>query len=358
MGEHQVPARQAGGGSRRVSLMPKLSVAPMMDITDRHFRNFVRQITRHTLLYTEMVTEQALRFGDAERLLRFDGVEHPVSLQLGGSDSAGLVHAARLGHAAGYDEINLNVGCPSDRVQSGKFGACLMLEPGLVRDLLAAIRDAVPLPVTVKHRIGVDENDSFAELLAFVDTVAESGVTRFTVHARKAWLQGLSPRENREIPPLDYGMVARLRQLRPELQFELNGGVRDLDQAARLLADFDAVMLGRAVAEDPFVLAGADMLLAGEPGPAADPFEAVRSWLPYVEAELQAGSRMRPLVKPLLGMFGGMRGARLWRRTLSEGAGRDDAGPELIERALELVTPVPASGPDAAGQPVTLAHGG
>ena len=293
-----------------------LSVAPMMDITDRHFRSFIRTISRHTLLYTEMVTEQAVRHGQRERLLGFSAAEQPLALQLGGSDAAGLAAATRIGWEQGYREVNLNVGCPSDRVQSGEFGACLMLRPRHVAELVSAMRDASPLPVTVKHRIGVDHSDSFSELLDFVDTVASAGVTRFTVHARKAWLQGLSPKENREIPPLRYDLVMKLASLRPELEFELNGGVRSLDQAAELLAvgPVKAVMIGRAVAENPWLLGRADSLMFGAADPADSPAAAVRAWLPYVEQQLQLGVPFRVLMRPLLGLFRGQRGGRLWRR--------------------------------------------
>lgn len=318
--------------------MPPLSVAPMMDITDRHFRSFVRTISRHTLLYTEMVTEQAIRFGDAGRLLGHDAAEHPLALQLGGSDPAGLAAAARIGFDFGYDEINLNVGCPSDRVQSGSFGACLMLDPPRVAEIAAALRAATPLPVTVKHRLGVDERDSFAELLDFVDTVAAAGVTRFTVHARKAWLQGLSPRENREVPPLDHEAVHRLARLRPQLEFELNGGIGGVAAALpHLRRGLGGVMLGRAVAADPYVLATADRDVFGAEGAVVSRGEAVRSWLPYVERQLTAGVPFRVLARPLLGMFGGLRGARRWRRFLSEASQDPAAGPRHILAALELI---------------------
>lgn len=335
------------------SMIP-LSVAPMMDITDRHYRSFLRRITRHTLLYTEMITEQAIRHGDAARLLEFSAAEEPLALQLGGSDPDGLAAATRVAHEAGYREINLNVGCPSDRVQSGRFGACLMLEPAHVADLVTAMREASPLPVTVKHRIGVDDHDSFDELLEFVDTVAAAGVTRFTVHARKAWLQGLSPRENREIPPLRYDFVSRLAAERPRLQFELNGGVKSLDQAAEILAagDISAVMIGRAVTDNPWMLAQADQRFFGAEPPADSPAAAVRSWLDHVENSMHEGVPYRVLVRPLLGMFTGLRGARAWRRHLSESATLAGSDAGTILTGLELIepgaVPVPAAHPAAA----------
>ncbi len=319
--------------------MPPLSVAPMMDVTDRHFRSFLRTITRKTLLYTEMVTEQAIRHGDAERLLAFDPGEEPLVLQLGGSNPDGLHEASRIAFQAGYRELNLNVGCPSDRVQSGRFGACLMLEPELVAELVQAMQSAAPVPVTVKHRIGVDHTDSFDSLLRFVDTVAAAGVNRFSVHARKAWLQGLSPRENREIPPLNYGFVSKLAELRPELQFEVNGGVKTLEQASELLAagGIAGVMIGRAVADNPWMLARADSTFFGSQDPNGNSEQAVRSWLPYVSDRLAEGVPFRVLIRPLLGMFGGMRGARAWRRHLSESAVLEGSDERTILAALEHV---------------------
>jgi len=337
MGEHHLPVTETGAGPGSVTPFPALSVAPMLDVTDRHFRRFVRSISRHVLLYTEMVTEQALRFGPADRLLAFSPEEQPLVLQLGGSDPDGLAVAVQQARAAGYGAVNLNVGCPSSRVQSGSFGACLMLDPGLVAELVAAMRSASPLPVTVKHRIGVDEHDSYPELLRFVDTVAEAGVTFFTVHARKAWLKGLSPKENRNIPPLEYGFVTRLVQDRPGLAFELNGGVRDLGHAERLRQETGchAVMLGRAVRDRPWVLAGADPLLSGGEAPADSEKAAVLDYLPYMEEMLGRGVPFRTLTRPLQGMFAGSPGARRWRRLLNETALRSDAGPDVLGSMLE-----------------------
>ncbi len=337
--------------------MPPLSVAPMMDFTDRHFRSLLRRITRHTLLYTEMVTEQAIRYGAADRLLGFSAHEEPLALQLGGSSPDGLAEATRVAWQAGYREVNLNVGCPSDRVQSGRFGACLMLEPELVAELVAAMRSASPMPVTVKHRIGVDDQDSFGQLLAFVDTVAAAGVTRFSVHARKAWLQGLSPKENREIPPLNHGYVERLATLRPELEFELNGGIRSLDEAAAILAggSVSGVMIGRAVVDNPWVLAGADSRFFSGSAPSATPREAVQGWLPYVEESLASGVPFRTLVKPLLGMFTGERGARAWRRHLSESASKPGSDAGTIAAGLDLVTEGPVVETAAGARPLVAA---
>lgn len=337
MGEHHVPVTKTGARPGSLNAQHPLSVAPMLDVTDRHFRSFIRLISRHVLLYTEMVTEQALRFGRADRLLGFSAEEEPLVLQLGGSNPEGLSAAVAQAYRAGYRAVNLNVGCPSSRVQSGSFGACLMLDPVLVAELVTAMREAAPIPVTVKHRIGVDDHDSFPELLHFVDTVAAAGVTFFTVHARKAWLKGLSPKENRNIPPLQYGMVTRLAAQRPGLTFELNGGVRDLAHARQLLDETGcgAVMLGRAVRDRPWVLHGADPLFFGSTPPSATETEAVSAYLPYMERMLASGVPFRRLTRPLQGLFGGSRGARAWRRFLNEAALSPAAGPEQVKGALE-----------------------
>lgn len=357
MGEHHVPAGEKSARSGSMSSFPPLSVAPMMDITDRHFRSFIRTISRQTLLYTEMVTEQAVRYGKRERLLGFDAAEQPLALQLGGSDPAGLAEATRLAWQAGYSEVNLNVGCPSDRVQNGQFGACLMLRPQLVAELVTAMQEASPLPVTVKHRIGVDDADSFEQLLEFVDTVAAAGVRRFTVHARKAWLQGLSPRENREIPPLRHDLVLRLAELRPELDFELNGGIKSLEQSRQLLVagPVRAVMIGRAVAENPWLLGRADSQLFGVADPAEEPADAVVAWLPYVEQKLQEGVPFRVLMRPLLGMFRGQRGGRLWRRHLSEAALRPESDAGTIQQGLDYLAQQPADAEPAGRAPAPVA---
>lgn len=320
-------------GSPRGPSRP-LSVAPMMDRTDRHFRRFVRGLTRETLLYTEMLTAQAVLRGDRERLLGFDDLEQPVALQLGGDDPTALAAAARLGVARGYDEVNLNVGCPSDRVQQGRFGACLMARPALVADAVRALREAVPVPVTVKHRLGIDDLDDDAYLHGFVAALVAAGVDRIVVHARKAWLSGLSPKENREVPPLQHERVAALKRSFPDLRVETNGGVRDLATARAYLREVDGVMIGRAAYEDPYLLAEADATVLGRPAVVPNRSEVVQAYLGYVETQRAAGVPWPPLVRPLVGLVRGLRGGRAWRRTLTEGAVREDAGPELIVRAL------------------------
>ena len=312
----------------------RLSVAPMLDWTDRHCRYFLRLITRRTLLYTEMVTTGALIHGDLDRHLRFDPAEHPLALQLGGADPRELARCAGLGQEWGYDEINLNCGCPSDRVRHGRFGACLMAEPALVADCVAAMKAAVAIPVTVKSRIGIDERDSYEELAAFVAALAGAGCDGLIVHARKAWLQGLSPRENREVPPLRYDLVARLKADFPGLPIAINGGVRTLDAAAGLLGRLDGVMIGRAAYEDPWVLAGADRLIYGETTPHPTRHRVLEAYLPYVERELADGVPLGAMSRHLLGLFHGQPGARAWRRYISERAHRPDAGPRVLTRAL------------------------
>lgn len=309
-----------------------LSVAPMMDWTDRHCRYFHRLLSPHARLYTEMVTSAALVRGKQLRLLEHSQQEHPVALQLGGSDPQELAEAARHGAAAGYDEINLNVGCPSDRVQSGRFGACLMREPVLVGDCVKAMRDAVAVPVTVKCRIGVDDQDDYADLQHFTGTMLEAGVEVLVVHARKAWLQGLSPKENREIPPLDYQRVYRLKREFPQLVVVINGGITAVDAMREHLAHVDGVMLGRAAYHDPYVLARIEHALYDEPLPSRE--SVLQHMRPYVEAELARGTSLKHITRHLLGLYQGEAGARGFRRTLSEGAHLDGAGWPLIERAM------------------------
>ena len=313
----------------------------MMDWTDRHCRAFHRRFTRRTLLYTEMVTAAAVVHGDPERLLGFRPEERPVALQLGGSEPRALAEAARVGRAFGYDEINLNVGCPSDRVQSGCFGAALMRTPGLVADCVAAMKDAAgPVPVTVKCRIGVDEQDPETVLPAFLAMLADTGVRRVAVHARKAWLDGLSPKENREIPPLDHALVQRMKAGLPSLAIVVNGGVQDLDQAQGFLArGLDGVMIGRAAYHAPAMLGAADRRIFGEAVADVAPEPAVRAMLPYIEAERASGTRLQAITRHMLGAFQGRPGARAWRRVLSESAHRAGAGPEVVERALAEVAP-------------------
>lgn len=318
-------------------LSRRLSVAPMMDWTDRHCRFFLRQISARTLLYSEMITAQAILRGDRQRLLGYDQAEHPVALQLGGADPSLLAQAAKIGEDFGYDEINLNCGCPSDRVQSGRFGACLMLEPELVRDCLAAMRSAVKIPVTVKHRIGVDDVDSYDALQSFVRVVAQSGCTSFSVHARKAWLSGLSPKQNREIPPLSYETAYRLKADFPDFEFILNGGVRTLDDAAAHLAHLDGVMIGRAAYENPYMLAEADRRIFGETTPVPSRREIMDRVIVYARGELAAGNPLRHITRHILGLFNNLPRARTWRRILTEGALPNEAGVEVIERVMEAL---------------------
>lgn len=313
----------------------RLSVAPMMDWTDRHCRVFHRRISRHALLYTEMVTAPAVIHGKRAQLLDFDAAEHPVALQLGGSDPAELAEAARIARDWGYDEVNLNCGCPSDRVQSGCFGAVLMKTPELVADCVAAMIDLSEAEVTVKCRIGVDEQAPEEVLPRFLETVSAAGVTRFTIHARKAWLQGLSPKDNREIPPLDYDLVHEMKAAFPHLHLSLNGGIATLEAAEDALArGLDGVMLGRAAYHEPMnVLGQADARIWGQGAP-ADPFEVAEAMKPYIAAHLARGGRLHQITRHMLGLFHGQPGARGWRRVLSEGATRDGAGLALYDKAL------------------------
>ncbi|MEL7166782.1 MAG: tRNA dihydrouridine(20/20a) synthase DusA [Pseudomonadota bacterium] len=321
----------------------RLSTAPMMDWTDRHCRYFHRQLTGCALLYTEMVTAPALVRGGAMHLLDHDPAEHPVALQLGGSDPGELAQAARLGALAGYDEINLNCGCPSDRVQSGTFGAVLMRDAGRVADCVRAMRDAVDIDVTVKCRIGVDEQDPEEVLPEFLARIIAAGCERVAIHARKAWLQGLSPKENRDVPPLDYGLVHRMKMLFPNLHISINGGIESVDQAAELLdAGLDGVMIGRAAYNHPYaLLSEVDQRIFGIDAAQVTAKDAARAMLPYIEAHLSAGGRLHQITRHMLGLFSGCPGARAWRRHLSEGATSPTAGPELVEQALALVTAVP-----------------
>ena len=317
------------------------SVAPMMDWTDRHCRFLHRLMTRRTLLYTEMVTAPAVIHGPRERLLGYDPSEHPVALQLGGSDPAELSEAVRIACGYGYDEINLNVGCPSDRVQSGAFGACLMKTPALVAECCAAMIEASRQEggpeITVKSRIGVDDQDPSEALPAFVETVSAAGVRSFTVHARKAWLEGLSPKENRDIPPLDYPLVYALKASRPELEIAINGGVGSLAEArAHLAHGVDGVMIGRAAYHEPWaVLGAADAQIFGEAAPFQTPEAVVEAMIPYVERELGRGTRLNQITRHMLGLFAGRPGARRWRRALSENAHRPEAGPDLLREAMQ-----------------------
>jgi len=313
------------------------AVAPMMDWTDRHCRVFHRTLTKRARLYTEMVTAQAVVRGDARRLIGFDAAEHPVALQLGGSEPALLAEAAAIGEGFGYDEINLNVGCPSDRVKSGSFGACLMREPERVADCMAAMGARVRIPVTVKCRLGVDEQDPNESLFTLVDLCAAAAVDTFIVHARKAWLQGLSPKENRTVPPLDYGLVHRLKAERPGLRIILNGGLETLEQATGQLDRVDGVMLGRAAYHTPALLGRLDAEVFGDPGGEVGALEAVRAYQPYMARKLKEGAPLAAMTRHMLGLFSAQPGARSWRRILTVDAAKPGAGLEVIERAVEAV---------------------
>lgn len=315
----------------------RVCVAPMMDRTDRHCRYLLRLVNPCALLYTEMVTAQALVHGDAERLLRFDPAEHPVALQLGGADPDLLARAARLGEDRGYDEINLNVGCPSDRVRSGRFGACLMAEPALVADCVRAMIEAVSIPVTVKCRIGIDERDDYGFLDDFVATVRAAGVDLFIVHARKAVLGGLSPRQNREVPPLRYDVPLRLKQEHPDLTVILNGGIRTVAQVRTELARFDGVMLGRQAYQEPYLLAQLHGEFVDREWSPPDRHEIVAGYGDYVERMLDEGQRLPLLLRHVHGLFAGFPGARAWRRYLNEQGNRAGAGAEVLRASLRVL---------------------
>jgi len=312
----------------------RLSVAPMMDWTDTHCRVFHRVLAPHARLYTEMVHANAVVLGDRARLLAMDPIEHPVALQLGGSEPGLLAQAARIGADHGFDEINLNCGCPSDRVQAGRFGACLMREPALVADSVAAMIAACDVPVTVKCRLGVDDDHDFDRFIAFIDTVASAGCRMFVVHARNAWLKGLSPKENREVPPLRYDWAYRLKQERPALQVIVNGGIATESEATMHLEHVDGAMLGRAAYHDPYLLHRLDVAWFG--GPLRTRADLLRALRPYVEAELARGVFLKHITRHLLGLFSGERGGRAFRQVLSEGAHKPGADWSLVERAIAL----------------------
>lgn len=319
------------------------AVAPMMDWTDRHCRAFHRGLTKRALLFTEMVTADAIIHGDRERLLGFSPMEHPVAVQLGGSEPAKLAEAVRIAAARGYDEINLNVGCPSDRVQSGRFGACLMREPALVAQLWRAMQEAAPnTPVTLKCRLGVDDQEPREALFALVDHAAAEGCSTFIVHARKAWLKGLSPKENREVPSLDYSLVRDLKRERPSLEIILNGGLRDLDHALGESAGLDGAMLGRAAYQNPALLLDVDPRVFGVQAPSTSREAAVEAFLPYIDARLAEGVHLHAMTRHILGLFHGQPGGRLWRRVLSERSPRPGAGLDVVRAALGEVLHAPA----------------
>ncbi|WP_355661482.1 tRNA dihydrouridine(20/20a) synthase DusA [Halomonas salifodinae] len=335
----------------RPTLDRTFSVAPMMEWTTRDYRAFARTLSRRALLYTEMVTTGALIHGSPrERFLGYDPVEHPLALQLGGSDAGELAECAAIAEAWGYDEVNLNVGCPSDRVQNNLIGACLMGHPDKVAAAVRAMREAVSIPVTVKCRIGIDDQDEDADLAHFIRVVADAGCDTFIVHARKAWLQGLSPKENRDIPPLNYPRVHRLKAERPALHIGINGGIKTLDECRAQLEHVDSVMVGREAYQNPWLLAGVDAALYGEPGPAESRHAAARAFRPYIARRLAEGARLNHLTRHLLGLFQGCPGGRKFRRHLSEHAHREGAGLAVFDDALGLVPEHPAQ---RAAEPAT-----
>ncbi|MEM9908530.1 MAG: tRNA dihydrouridine(20/20a) synthase DusA [Cyanobacteria bacterium P01_D01_bin.44] len=315
-----------------------VSVAPMMERTDRHFRYFMRQITRQTLLYTEMVTAQAILHGDLERLLGFTLDEKPLVLQVGGDHPQALAQCARIAEDFGYDEINLNVGCPSNRVQAGHFGACLMAQPERVAECIAAMMAATTLPVTVKHRIGIDHCDRYEDMAQFVATVAQTGCRRFTVHARKAWLQGLSPKDNRTIPPLRYGDVHRLKQDFSHLWIEINGGFITLEQARAQLPHVDAVMIGRAAYDTPYLFATADRDLFGLDQEPLTRHQVVEAMLPYIDHWTSRGTKLHSITRHMLQLFHGQPGSRAWKRHLTENSCKPGAGIEVLQTVINAMT--------------------
>ena len=332
----------------RQSLDRRLSIAPMMDWTDRHERYFLRLIARRALLYTEMIPTGAIVRGDRARFLRFDPAEHPVALQLGGADPDDLARAAAIGAAWGYDEINLNVGCPSDRVQSARFGACLMAEPELVAACVRAMSATVDVPVTLKTRIGIDDRDDYDFLRRLVEAVAAAGCRTLILHARKAWLSGLSPKQNREVPPLRYEVVHRVKADFPELEIIVNGGIRTLDAALEHLAKVDGVMIGREAYHNPYVLADWERALFDVPEPAPSRTEIALRLLPYIEAELAAGTPLHAITRHILGLFNGLPGARAWRRHLSEAVRRPGAGSEVVLEAMIAIQTAATRSVDAS----------
>ena len=310
----------------------------MLDWTDRHCRFFHRLLTKEAILYTEMVTTGAILYGDPARQLRFNSQEHPVALQLGGSEPQELAQCARIAQDYGYDEINLNVGCPSERVQKGAFGACLMAEPQLIAECVSAMQAAVAIPITVKNRIGIDDQEDYADLHHFIDTVSQAGCQTFIIHARKAWLKGLSPKENREIPPLRYDLVYQIKQAFPALEIIINGGITTLEQCQQHLQHVDGVMVGREAYHNPWLLAQVDPLLYGTPAPLESRQAALLAILPYVQAQLDAGVPLGHISRHLLGLFQGMPGARAFRRLISENAHKPDASVKLLRDALAKIT--------------------
>jgi tRNA-dihydrouridine synthase A len=312
----------------------RISLAPMMDWTDRFYRYFLRQISTQMYLYTEMVTTGAILRGDKNRHLDFDGMEHPIALQLGGSDPKALAECAKIAEDWGYDEVNLNVGCPSDRVQSGMFGACLMFKPALVAECVSAMKSAVSIPVTVKTRLGVDESDSWEFLEEFITVVKEAGCYEFIVHARKAWLKGLSPKENRTVPPLDYEKVYRVKEKWPELEISINGGFRDLDEVEQQLKFVDGVMIGREAYENPYKMIDIDNRFYGLNETIKTRREVLESMLPFIEKEMKCGHPMNRLTRHMLGLYHGVPGGRYFRRTLTEGVAKGGGDMAFIKKLI------------------------
>ena len=329
--------------STRSTISRRFCVAPMMEWTDRHCRFLHRLLTRHALLYTEMLTTGAIIHGDRERLLAFNNAEHPLAIQLGGSDPRALAQCAKIAEDFGYDEANLNVGCPSDRVQEGRFGACLMAEPQLVGDCVAAMKAGVRIPVTVKCRIGIDQQDPEAALEEFARAVKAARVDALIVHARKAWLAGLSPKENREVPPLDYDRVYRLKAAHPDLAVVLNGGIATIEEAAAQARRLDGVMMGRAAYQEPWRLLAVDPLLFEEAAPVTSQRAAVEAFVPYVGGELARGTRLHSITRHMLGLFQGMPGARAYRRHLATEAVKPGAGVNVLREAVEMLREDPAA---------------
>jgi tRNA-dihydrouridine synthase A len=332
-----VTKRTLGRARSGEAFSRRFCIAPMMEWTDRHCRFFHRLLTRRALIYTEMVTTGAVLHGDRTRLLGFDPAEHPIALQLGGCDPEALAQSARIGEDFGYDEINLNVGCPSDRVQEGRFGACLMAEPSVVADCVTAMRAAVRIPVTVKCRIGIDEQDPEESLFGFADVVKAAGVDALIVHARKAWLKGLSPRENRDIPPLDYALVRRLKAAHTDLAIVLNGGISTLEQAKTELGAMDGVMMGRAAYQEPWRLLDVDPQIFGVAAPFTSPKEAALALVPYIEREVSKGAKIHAITRHVLGLFRAVPGARAFRRHLATEAVKPDSSAAVMADALALV---------------------
>jgi len=314
----------------------RFSVAPMLDCTDRHARFFLRLLTKRSLLYTEMITTGALIYGDRKGFLAYNQEEHPVALQLGGSDPAHLQQCTQMAYDSGYDEVNINVGCPSDRVQKGMFGACLMKQADLVSECVQQMKQ-VPIPVTIKSRIGVDDHDSYENLVEFIDKTSQAGCQTYVIHARKAWLKGLSPKQNREVPPLDYPRVYQLKQDFPELEIIINGGIEDFNAIDEHLTKVDGVMLGREAYYNPFMLAEVDQRIYGDTQPTATRESIIEQIIPYIEAQVSEGARLKHITRHILGLYRGIPGARLWRRHLSENAHKPEATVTLLKEALKLV---------------------